>query len=63
MSSLRRNLVVSLWSAVAVLAIASSGVAYFEVGKHARELLDSQLQQIAVLVASQKVGKSNTPDE
>ncbi len=61
--SLRRNLLVSLWIAVSILAIVSSGIAYLQVSKHAKELLDSQLQQIAVLVASQKVGKANTPDD
>jgi two-component system OmpR family sensor kinase len=61
--SLRRNLLVSLWIAVSVLAIVSSAIAYVQVSKHAKQLLDSQLQQIATLVASQKAGKANTPDD
>lgn len=61
MISLRRRLLGALWISVSVLAVISSGIAYFQVSKHAKDLLDGQLRQIATVVASQKAGPSNGP--
>jgi two-component system OmpR family sensor kinase len=42
-----------LWIAVSVIAVLSATVAYFEVRREAKELLDDQLQQIAAVAVSQ----------
>jgi two-component system, OmpR family, sensor kinase len=53
MRSLRGRLLLSLWIAVSVIAVLSATVAYQEVRREARELLDDQLQQIAAVAVSQ----------
>src|SRR5215470_1810242 len=53
MRSLRGRLLLSLWIAVSVIAVLSAAVAYHQVRRQARELLDDQLQQIAAVAVSQ----------
>jgi two-component system OmpR family sensor kinase len=58
-SSLRRRLLVSLWIAVTGVAVASALIAYLQVSRHAKGLLDGQLRQIAGLVSSQRAGTAS----
>jgi two-component system OmpR family sensor kinase len=57
--SLRRRLLISLWVAVTGVAVASAVIAYFQVSRRAKHLLDGQLQQIAGLVSSQRAGTAD----
>lgn len=51
MISLRRRLLLSLWLAVSVVGVISAALAYRYVNHETKDLLDSQLQQIAGIVA------------
>jgi two-component system, OmpR family, sensor kinase len=62
MRSLRRRLLISLWIAIASVAVVSAALAYFEVRAHAKGLLDEQLRQIATLVLSQRDDQTKSPE-
>jgi len=49
--SLRRRLLLSLWLAVSAVGVISAALAYRYVNRETKNLLDSQLQQIAGIVA------------
>ena len=51
MKSLRRRLLVALWIAVSCVGALSAVIAYVQVSHYAKDLLDSQLQQLAALAA------------
>lgn len=51
MRSLRRRLLVALWIAVSCVGALSAVIAYLQVSHYAKDLLDSQLQQLAALAA------------
>src|SRR5690348_2760322 len=55
MKSLRRQLLLSLWLAVLLVAAISAVLAYYRVNGQAKDLLDSQLVQIAAIVTAQKM--------
>ncbi len=63
MISLRRRLLISLWLAVLGVGAVSATVAYFQVSREARYLLDSQLEQIAVLVGGRGTGPRQAPSD
>ena len=52
MISLRRRLLVSLWIAVSVVGAVAAMLAYRQVDRETKDLLDNQLQQIAGIVAA-----------
>jgi signal transduction histidine kinase len=52
MRSLRGRLLLSLWIAVGVIAVLSAGVAYLQVSRQAKVLLDNLMQQIAAIAVS-----------
>jgi two-component system OmpR family sensor kinase len=51
--SLHRRLLISLWLAVLLVGTGLAGIAYYQVNHETRHLLDSQLAQIASIVAAQ----------
>ena len=63
MRSLRRRLLISLWIAVLAVGVVSAAVAYLQVSRQAKGLLDNQLAQIAVLVSGPSAGTRPPPSD
>ncbi len=63
MNSLRTRLLVALWVAVGCVGILSALVAYVQVSRQAKGLLDNQLAQVAALVAGRDTVSARTPGE
>ncbi len=60
--SLRRRLVIYMCAATLLVGLAGAAVAYFQISRQTKRLLDHQLRQVAAVVASTAILQSHSDD-